>query len=251
MNRTGAHDGHNPGGPGDRGDGAAPDAAPSGARRGTRLSRLVAPAVLGTAGLLLVAAVVQAVSTLRTPVPESADLTAPAATVATDAADAATSGASTAAGSATTSTGSPESTRTTTGPTSSAPTGTGTTSAGEGSAAKERLNQIAARDENRPQGQAYAILFDLSDGGQSRSMKTESGSSTWTASDILWLYDKRVAAWPGAVLQARPDGDKTSWRLTVSNPSWRSAADAQKWCDTSFAQYDGDARSDRCHVPGN
>ncbi len=130
------------------------------------------------------------------------------------------------------------------------PTPTGsTTSSGTGDAAAQELHQIAADHENRPQGQVYAILFDLTDGGDDPGLKTDSGSNTWHAEDILGLYRDRVSAWPGAVLQERTEGDKRAWRLTVSNPQWRTAAEAQKWCDASFAQYDGAARTSRCRVP--
>ncbi|MCA0436448.1 MAG: hypothetical protein LCH98_08160 [Actinobacteria bacterium] len=201
-------------------------------------ARVVAPLVLLSAAILLGVAVISAVGTLRAPVSETATLPA-AAAAPTGTPGQGTSSASVAAGSPTTS-GTSTST--------SSPTGSRTTG-GTGDAAAQELHQIAADHENRPQGQVYAILFDLTDGGDDPGLKTDSGSNTWHAEDILGLYRDRVSAWPGAVLQERTEGDKRAWRLTVSNPQWRTAAEAQKWCDASFAQYDGAARTSRCRVP--
>lgn len=220
-------------------------------RRGA--ARLVAPLVLTTAAVFLLIAVVSAIGTLRTPIPHTATL-APAAAPAAPAepaepaasprAETSTGSMAAASGSTTAPDGASRTTRSS--PTTSGPSATPSRS---GDAAADELTRIAKDNENRPQGEAYAILFDLSDGTQNSQLKTESGATTWHAQDILWLYRQRTAAWPGAVLEARTDGDKGAWRLTVSNPSWRTPQDAQKWCDASFAQYDGDARSARCRVP--
>lgn len=208
-------------------------------RRRTGAARIIAPLVLGAAGILLIVAVVTAISTLRAPLPPSATL-APA--VAAAAPPSATSPGSVAAGTATTS----RSDSTTATSASQSPSASRST---EPSNAAAELRQIAADHERRPQGQVYAVLFDLTEGAENPRLKTESGSTTWQAEDILWLYRQRTSAWPGAVLQAHADGEKSAWRLTVSNPQWRTSSDAQKWCEASFAQYDGADRESRCRVP--
>lgn len=201
------------------------------------VGRYVAPLVLLTAGALLLVALIAAVGTLRTPTPQTATLEPLAAPTAP--ATPGTSPGTPASGSPTSgATGSPRESTGTSGSTSTA-----------GGDAADQLKRIAAEHESRPQGQVYAILFDLADGADDPYLKTESGSSTWRAEDILWLYKLRAAAWPGAILEARTEGTQTRWRLTVSNPQWRTAGDAQAWCDASFSQYDGAARGGRCRVP--
>lgn len=217
-----------------------------GPRRRTGAARVVAPLVLIAAAALLLVALVTAASTLRAPLPATATLPAVAAT----GGSAPTSAGSVAAAPTETDAeaASKTSAATRTPTTMPSKSSDGAPRSGDSSGASQELKRIAAEHENRPQGQVYVILFDLTEGADHARLKTASGSSTWQAEDILSLYRQRAAAWPGAVLQARPQGDKTSWRLTVSNPQWRSPSEAQKWCDGSFAQYDGEDRTSRCRV---
>lgn len=228
-----------------------PESVPGRKRSGA--GRIVAPLVLAAAAVMLVVALVTAISTLRTPVPQSATL-APAAAATT--AGEPTSSGSPAAGtspSASATSTTPTRTRGTGGPTSMSPgatsgTKTGVTTTSATGAAAE-LNRIAAQDQNRPQGQVSAVLFDLVEDADDAHLRTQSGSSRWRADDVLWLYRQRTAAWPGAVLQAHTEGGRNAWRLSVSNPKWRTAAQAQSWCDETFAQYKGAERTARCFVP--
>lgn len=243
-------------------------------RRGA--ARAVGPLVLVSAVALLVVALVGAISTLRAPLPDSAlPATAEAAATSTTASSprsAASSGSATAeapsgsrqdgtrGATATGATaGTPSATSAGSGPSatsagsatsaSSVTSGPGGTHNDAAASAAHELSQIAAEHDNRPQGQVYAVLFDLAEGTENAHLTTDAGSSTWRAEDILGLYRQRASAWPGALLEARTEGAKTTWRLTVSNPQWRTAAQAQKWCDTSFAQYAGEAKTSRCRVP--